>query len=66
MAPAYGLASADGGGGTFAIETMPGVGAGRVAIGIAAVGTVLLGLLPGWWYSLLEQGQNLLVYVALR
>jgi len=38
----------------------------RVAIGIAAVGTVLLGLLPGWWYSLLEQGQNLLVYVALR
>ncbi len=35
-----------------------------VAIGIAAVGTLLLGLLPGLWYTLLEQGQNLLVFVS--
>lgn len=36
----------------------------HVAIGIAVVGTVLLGLLPGLWYTLVEGGQNLLVFVS--
>lgn len=30
-----------------------------LAIGIAAVLTVVLGLLPGWWYSVLQAGQYL-------
>ena len=37
-----------------------------VALGIAMVGTIVLGLVPGLWYGLVEQGQNLLVYVSLR
>lgn len=37
-----------------------------VALGIAMVGTLLLGILPGLWYGLVEQGQNLLVFVSLR
>ncbi len=36
------------------------------AIGIAVGGTLLLGIVPGLWYALLEQGQNLLVFVSLR
>jgi NADH:ubiquinone oxidoreductase subunit 2 (subunit N) len=36
------------------------------ALVIAVVGTVLLGLAPGLWYTLLERGQNLLVFVAAR
>jgi NADH-quinone oxidoreductase subunit N len=31
-----------------------------VAITIAALGTVLLGLLPGWWYALLRGGEQLI------
>lgn len=31
-----------------------------VAIGVAALGTVALGLLPGWWYGLLGAGMGLL------
>ena len=31
-----------------------------IAIGVAALGTVLLGILPGWWYGLLTVGQSLL------
>lgn len=30
------------------------------ALGVAALGTVLLGLLPGWWYGLLNAGGQLL------
>ena len=36
---------------------------GRVtvlAVGIAAAGTVLLGILPGWWYGLLDTGREAL------
>jgi|SRR5690625_360139 len=29
------------------------------AVGIAALGTVLLGLFPGWWYGLLEVGAQI-------
>lgn len=36
------------------------------ALAIAVIGTIALGLFPGGWYALVEQGQNLLVYVALR
>jgi NADH-quinone oxidoreductase subunit N len=32
----------------------------RVAIGVAVAGTVLLGLLPGFWLALLERGQVVL------
>ncbi len=32
----------------------------HIAIGIAVFGTVLLGIFPGWWYSLLDLGQSLL------
>lgn len=31
-----------------------------LAVGIAAAGTVLLGLLPGWWYEMLGAGQQVL------
>lgn len=31
-----------------------------LAIGIAALGTVLLGIFPGWWYALLRGGEQLL------
>lgn len=34
--------------------------AAAVAIGVAAAGTVLLGIFPGWWYGLLGTGQALL------
>ena len=30
-----------------------------IAIALAALATVALGLMPGWWYSLLEAGQSL-------
>jgi NADH-quinone oxidoreductase subunit N len=30
-----------------------------IAISIAVVGTVVLGILPGWWYGLLQAGQQL-------
>ena len=35
-------------------------GATNLAIGVAALGTVLLGILPGWWYGLLTVGERLL------
>ena len=31
-----------------------------IAIGIAAFGTVALGLVPGWWYGLLSAGRQLI------
>jgi NADH-quinone oxidoreductase subunit N len=31
-----------------------------VAVGLAAAGTVLLGLFPGWWHGLLQEGSRLL------
>ncbi|HEX7021996.1 MAG TPA: NADH-quinone oxidoreductase subunit N, partial [Trueperaceae bacterium] len=31
----------------------------NLAIAIAVLGTVLLGILPGWWYGLLDAGQRL-------
>jgi len=34
--------------------------AAQVAIWAAALGTVLMGLLPGWWYGLVSSGQQLL------
>lgn len=34
--------------------------AAALAIGVAAAGTVLLGIFPGWWYGLLGSGQALL------
>ncbi|HKI55892.1 MAG TPA: NADH-quinone oxidoreductase subunit N [Trueperaceae bacterium] len=34
--------------------------AAQVAIWAAALGTVLMGLLPGWWYGLVSSGQELL------
>ena len=37
-----------------------------VVLAIAVVGTLVLGLVPGLWYTLLDQGQNLLVYVSVR
>jgi len=37
--------------------------AAAFAIGIAAVGTVLFGLFPGWWYGLLGTGQHLLAHM---
>jgi hypothetical protein len=30
------------------------------AIGITVAGTVLLGILPGWWYQLLGAGREIL------
>jgi NADH-quinone oxidoreductase subunit N len=36
------------------------------AIGIAVAGTVLLGVAPGLWYTLLDQGQQLLAFVPVR
>lgn len=35
-------------------------GATSIAITAAAIGTVLLGLWPGWWYGLLSVGQGLI------
>ena len=35
-------------------------GATRFAVVFALVGTILLGVFPGWWYGLLEAGQRLL------
>jgi len=37
-----------------------------IALGIAVVGTIVLGLVPGLWYGLVDHGQNLLVFVSLR
>ncbi len=37
-----------------------------VALGLAVVGTIVLGLVPGLWYGLVDHGQNLLVFVSLR
>ena len=38
------------------------IGAGgratAIAVGFAAAGTVLLGILPGWWYGLLDTGRE--------
>ena len=31
-----------------------------IAIGVAALGTVLLGIFPGWWYGLLSVGRGVL------
>jgi len=36
------------------------------ALAIAVIGSVVLGIVPGAWYGLIEQGQNLLVFVSLR
>ncbi len=50
-----------------AVRTQPSrsrsVGA---AIAIAVIGTIVLGIAPGLWYTLLDRGQNLLVFVAAR
>ncbi|MDZ7706176.1 MAG: NADH-quinone oxidoreductase subunit N [Trueperaceae bacterium] len=36
----------------------------NLAIGVTAVGTVLLGIFPGWWYGLLSVGQRFVAGVA--
>ncbi len=42
------------------VADRPLAGTLRTAIAVALVGTVALGLLPGFWYGLLERGQVLL------
>ena len=32
----------------------------NIAVGVAAAGTVLLGVFPGWWYGLIDAGSRLL------
>jgi len=37
----------------------------QAVVAVAAIGTVLLGLLPGWWYELITIGQGLLSVAGL-